>query len=95
MMDIELSDITCVCMRACVRACVHVCTHTPPTYLRVDNRVPLKVVQVRTVLLAAPLLIEIYRVYWWHCMLHPVRIRIPPIPMFSVLVALHAPPSEN
>ena len=29
------------------------------------------------------------------CMLHPVRIGIPPIPMFSVLVALDATPSEN
>ena len=30
-------------------------------YLRVDNREPMKVVQVLTFLLATPLLIEIYR----------------------------------
>ena len=50
----------CVCVGVCVCVCVWVGVGVRATYLsEADNREPLKVVQVLTVLLAAPLLIEI------------------------------------
>ena len=69
MMDVELSDITGVCMW-CVGVGVCMRVGVRATYLpQADNREPMKVVQVLTVLLAAPLLIEISTEKWHkvHC----------------------------
>ena len=74
----------CVCVYVCVCVCVCVCmcgwvcvgvgvpihVGVRATYLpQADNREPMKVVQVLTVLLAAPLLIEISTEKWHkvHC----------------------------